>query len=827
MPENDARAGDNFGGEVADEFWFWAGADGSLKTVEQGELETALNKGAIPPRAFVWRQGWGEWLRAQQVKELAHAVPVAERVATVFPKMSPDATHPPPVPRDGGLKLEPIVPVASSPENEKPGTQLLVEVELDDKDFQVVKPAAPARKSTAPPPPSRRSAPPSQPPRPTSSVSKQPIVSIASTPLNDKPNTDLMIDVVVDDKTAPPADKWQDVSASPKLEPIKPVDSSPHNEPITGLISDDEIQVIEGSAGATARAIPGGKPLPNAQTLKFGAIPAPTAVAPTPAVPRVEPAPISVPSLDKLAEGIEAKRPKPSPVIAVSAPKPAPVEAAQPPAYAPPHPPAPVHKPGSVPAPGPMVPSPMINAAPITPEREPDSEAPTRLVDPIIPVSEPENDAPTQIQLSPPGEAAPLPSWSADVDAEMAAGQEWPHGAPAAQARPQQYSSPAYASYPPPKKSSLPLVIGIFGVLGLGAVLAGGALLYFKPWEKPEAKPVQSAAPVVATETKSAPTRCVVQKDARRLASSIVVGTPPYVAPAAGAAGKVAIGFAESDAVGAGILLDPATLDLEKTFTSPAGTKVIGVVPMRNKAGFTVDRETPALGIPHTIAADSPFVVGFSRSGYSRSTGPGEPDLIWSEVARDKATEARVESVDGVGHAVTFRTAGKIRIGWLKPDGSKKTALGTVDTGGAKVGNPAIGDNGDSLLVAFAAREADTSPWTVQLASAKNGELPAKAQRFDIPSGGPGGDVIAPVVAGLSGGRWLVQWTEGGSGERTVRAITLDDKLAPIGEPLRISAPGKEAGQGEIAIAGENAAALHLVKADRNYELWATALSCK
>jgi hypothetical protein len=119
------------------------------------------------------------------------------------------------------------------------------------------------------------------------------------------------------------------------------------------------------------------------------------------------------------------------------------------------------------------------------------------------------------------------------------------------------------------------------------------------------------------------------------------------------------------------------------------------------------------------------------------------------------------------------------------------------------------------------------SAWTVQLASSKVGELPSKAKTFSIPAGGPGGDTIAPVVGGLSNGRWLVQWTEGGSGERTVRAVTLNDSLEPVGEPLRISTPGKEAGQGEIGVVGENAAAFHLVKADKGYELWATALSCK
>jgi hypothetical protein len=833
---------------VADEFWFWAGADGSLKTVDQRELESALNRGAIPPRAFVWRQGWGEWLRAAEVKELSHAVPATDRVASVTPKLSPDATHPPPIPKEFGrtLMLDPIIPVASTPENDKPGTQLMVDVELelDDADLKPVTPEpAPSRRT--PPPPRRSSAPPPpsmRPPRP--GATPQPIVPMASGPLNDTPNTDVM--------AGPPSDKWQE-------QPIRPVDSAPNHPEVTGMLDDDEIEVIEAAAGETAKG------LPKSDTLKFGAMPAPKPA--TPAAPPVQEL-ASVPSLDKLGDAIEAKKPpRPAPVIAVQAPReptpaPAPAPAAPAPTYAPPHAPAPsfakrtvmglapvpqaqppapaqpqvapsMHKQtvmGLAPVPpAAMQPVPMMQPAPviqpIAPDPDPDSEGPTRLVDAIVPVSEPDNDAPTQIQMSPAGEPAPLPSWSAEVDEEMARPREWPATPPP---RPVQYSQPSYEQYQPPKqKSALPLVLGMLGLFAVIGVAGGGALLYFKPWEKAEPKPVVSAAPAAPTETKSAVTRCTVQKDARRLASSIVVSTPSYVAPSPSSASKVAVGFAETETVGVGLMLDPATLDFEQAFKSPAGAKIVGVVPVSGKTPFVVDRENAALGMPHTISADTPFVVGFTPNGYSRAATGGQPELVWSEVARDKATEARVSSIDGVGHAVTFRTGGKVRIGWLKPDGTKKSALGTIDAGSARVGSPTIGQNGKAILVAFATKASESDPWTLQLASAKAGELPGTARALSIPAGGPGGDVIAPAIGGLSGGRWLVQWTEGGAGERTVRAVTLDEKLEPVGEPLRISTPGKEAGQGEIAVSGENAAALHLVKADNKYELWATALSCK
>ncbi len=82
-------------------------------------------------------------------------------------------------------------------------------------------------------------------------------------------------------------------------------------------------------------------------------------------------------------------------------------------------------------------------------------------------------------------------------------------------------------------------------------------------------------------------------------------------------------------------------------------------------------------------------------------------------------------------------------------------------------------------------------------------------------------------VAISADGRWLLQWTEGGAGERVVRVQILGADLAPLGDALRVSAAGKEAGQGVIAVAGDKAASFQLVKGDKGYELWGTALGVK
>lgn len=706
------------------DFWFCANPDGSLKTVEREELVQSLKRGSLTGQSLVWRQGWGEWVAAGQVAELSGSVPAFARGTIITPKADPDRTYPPPVPAKVAMALDPIVPFASSPEHDKPGTLVMQEVELTGSDLEAVKPPPPSR--AAPPAPSRRGTPP---PRPAASA----------------------------DKHAPPPAAWTEV------EPIVPLDSSPSHEPVTGALGDDEIQILDAAAGKTTKA----------------ALDKPVA---------------SSPSLDGLAAMVEAKKPKPAPMIAITK--------------------AVVRAPEPVAPPTPVIVEP-LPAEPTAPD----------LSNAIVPVSDPDNDAPTQIHpaaLRPDYE--PLPAYEPEpAPVPLPAPPEPAHWqtpvAPQAAYAPVHY--PSYA--PPKKKSALPLVLGllgVFGVLGAGAV---GAALYFKPWEsvaQAPAKASASAPPTPSAAAAKVAPKLGIAKEATRLSPAIQLSVPPYLA--ARGDSKVALGFATSETAGLGVVVNLSTLETDQSFTAPAGKKVIGVVPIGTD--FIADRDEGALKLPHTI--DSSFAVGFSDKGYSRQAKGGAPEALWSDVKEDKATEARVASVEGVGHALTFRTGGKVRVGWLGPKGDKKGELGTVDAEG-RAGTPTVAAGNASILIAFAAKRSDDSPWNVQLATAKHGELPQASKSFALPAGGPGGDAIAPVAAGLPEGRWLLQWTEGGAGSRVVRAQLLDAELAPLGAAIDVSASGKEAGQGVIAAAGDKAVSFQLVKSDKGYELWGTALSVK
>jgi hypothetical protein len=55
--------------------WAWATEHGAPEWASTEQLISWLARGELPPHTLVWKQGWGEWLPAMQVVELAAAFP--------------------------------------------------------------------------------------------------------------------------------------------------------------------------------------------------------------------------------------------------------------------------------------------------------------------------------------------------------------------------------------------------------------------------------------------------------------------------------------------------------------------------------------------------------------------------------------------------------------------------------------------------------------------------------------------------------------------------------------------------------------------------------
>jgi hypothetical protein len=340
-----------------------------------------------------------------------------------------------------------------------------------------------------------------------------------------------------------------------------------------------------------------------------------------------------------------------------------------------------------------------------------------------------------------------------------------------------------------------------------------------------------TASGLAPTEPSAAlPDGCTLTQPARRLAPSAQVNTPLLIESSSDST-RTAIGYASTDTRAVGIEVALATLDVEVPFRKAVRTEVMGVVPRRMATSwqFAVDEERPDLAAPRTVAADPPFVLGSTREGIVRRAESGS-SVVWPG-DNGETTVPRVASVGSTGHAVALRTGGRngaIRVGWLATDGTARTELTAVEVEpNTELGTPSITASGETTLVSFAAKPASAPAWQIDLAVAPIGKAPERAQPFALPSGGPGGAAISPAATPVPGNHFLLQWTEGSSGARLVRAQRLSSNLVPEGEAVTLSPPGENAGQGALWTAGNRVLALFLVQREARHELWGATLTCR
>ncbi len=531
------------------------------------------------------------------------------------------------------------------------------------------------------------------------------------------------------------------------------------------------------------------------------------------------------------------------------------------PADVPPPPPgmvAPEASAPAVPAAAPAVPAaaPAVPAAVPTPPNaivpvasDPEHEAPTQLmdavekpldvaaklgaVDPIVPVAtNAENDAPTQLRPVldqgediAAGDKTPLPSWSADLDQELKRELD-------AQANPRlppPPQMPSDGSFHPPARSSntgLFVALGIVGLLVVGVVAIGGAMMYFQTDEGDAPTPTAaSAAPATVAKAK-APFACKSTVEAKQLATNVAPRVPVFVTWSPHAE-RFAVGYSSSEHEALGMKLS-GDLSAASGFSSKGKDAVDAVMPLNAGAlSFAVTRQGAGLTRGRHLDGEPTVQVGFAKQRLARSSS-GKVTPLWPDTDVSKPTLPRTGLV-GESHAVVFRSGGltgDVLFGWLSKDGSRKSDPVKLDVGAPQRGTPTLAAGDDSALIALAAREPDAD-WGVRLSTAKAGGAPRSAKQFEVPSGGPGGNVIAPSAVALPDGRWLLQWTEGASGAQQVRAQLLDSSLAPVGEALTVSREGKSSGQGAIAYAGGRVVSLFLVKEAASYDLWGAGLACE
>jgi hypothetical protein len=320
---------------------------------------------------------------------------------------------------------------------------------------------------------------------------------------------------------------------------------------------------------------------------------------------------------------------------------------------------------------------------------------------------------------------------------------------------------------------------------------------------------------------------CVLAVPAAKLAATVERSISPNLLTLAD--GRVAVGFAAKPTQASGVIVDLKTLDAQAVFDEPGERAVRNVAPSAgNNLSFSVTRENDTLVSPRSIDGAPHTLLGFTKDGLAKSVGGGTPEGLWS-TATDKVTEARAARADP-GYLVAFRRgglAGNILAGWLGPELTKKSELEVVPAGVRYVGTPVVAAHPRAALLAFAGRDDENADWRIRLARAEAGQIPRTVSDFALPAGGPGGGAIAPSLAALDKDRWVLQWTEGGSGQYQVRVQELTGDLAPVGSPALSSPRGASAGQGAVWIAGERALSLFVLTVGGYDELWGASLQCR
>ena len=397
-------------------------------------------------------------------------------------------------------------------------------------------------------------------------------------------------------------------------------------------------------------------------------------------------------------------------------------------------------------------------------------------------------------------------------------------------------SAPAEPEHATPQRDSL-LKIGRIGLDSRTVVMAlsglSGALLVALvglalsrgngKTPEPDGSASVSATPAPAPAPSPG---CRLQLPAARIFANVERAVPPYLAQLPNQA-ALALGFAETKSKGVGLRLNPATLDVTPAFEEEGKDAVRGVVPLTHSESlaFFVDRDDKALHSAHTVDEVPPFTLGVNEAGFSRVVA-GATSLVWPLDGGVKITEPRSAPLGAYGYGVAFRRggqAGSVLLGFVASDGEKKTELAEIPNAPKLLGTPVIAGSAAGALVAFAGRDVQDAPWQLFVSLTKPGAAPSRARALVT---GSGGGAISPTLAPLGADRWLVQWTEGTSGQYHVHVQSFGADLSPIGQSVLVSPKGANAGQGSLAAFAGQAAALFILTTAGHDELWGATLAC-
>lgn len=335
--------------------------------------------------------------------------------------------------------------------------------------------------------------------------------------------------------------------------------------------------------------------------------------------------------------------------------------------------------------------------------------------------------------------------------------------------------------------------------------------------------PLPASTPVEPRPAPRAPGSCILDGGPRLLARRALVRGG---VEAAALDDRLAFAALTTPKSGTAFELDARTLAIRSSAKVVTSEPVRHVVPeIGDGAPVEAQADTGAL---RTLAdAEGESAVGV-RDGFV-VWGPRDGDgmvRLWKLPWPQLVEAPRVAPLGTGGErAMAFRRGGAIWIGSFR--GGQTTSdlvrLSTSEYAGA----PTLDARGDEAVIAWAQRDTAASSWGIRWERWSAHVGPGGVHELTLPAGGPGDRAMAPSVAALDGGRFLLAWTEAGHGKNQVRAQVFDGGDRPLGEPLIVSPEDAVAGQEQIALTDTGRGAIAYLVARRGaFELRATAIDC-
>ena len=396
-------------------------------------------------------------------------------------------------------------------------------------------------------------------------------------------------------------------------------------------------------------------------------------------------------------------------------------------------------------------------------------------------------------------------------------------------------SSTARTDHPPAIGRALgrswraPIVVAAltFGVAFNAAI--GGYFLYQRAAERrPPA--VASVTPPPGARAAAAPAGlCGVAGEPRVVARRALVRGGVEAAAQGSRLGVAVVTGAKE---GAAFELDPSSLAVTSTVKVIAPEVLRRVLPAL-ASSTPIDAAIDAGG-DRTVTDDDGDVASVSvQGGFVTWTPAGAPEAgdatkLWRITGSAGLEAPRVlGGGGGRDRVVAYRRGAEIWIGALGGGGAPTAgALVRVSEAAAQVGAPSLATADGVRVVAWAQKDSAGAPWSLRWKRFRDVASPGPLRAFTLPAGGPGIRAIAPSVAALRGGRFLLAWTEGTT-RHAVRAQVIGANDAPLGAAMTLSGEGIDAGQEQIVIddAGRGGVA-YLASKGRAFELVVTPITC-